>query len=349
MLRLRNLVPLLRGGPQLPSPIHHGDCRLLLLSTSAATFSLEDYLVTSCGLAPAKARSASKKALAEASRFSVRAFNELSTTSYYPGFDPDAVLALLSGIGLSRTDIADVVAADPLIHRSRVERLEPRILALRDRVGLSVPQIARFLALLLLMKGCNSLLTLDLDRVVKPNIAFLHQCGISVRDIAQLCSTSVWFLTLNPELLKEVVQRVEELGVPRTSRVFMRAVSALAHTTKEKDTSSLELLKSTLGCSTSEVAIAVSKRPDILEMSDDNLLRKIQFMINDVGLEPQYILERPVLLLYSLEKRLVPRHRVVKVLLAKGLLKNNFSFRTIVDMGEKTFRLSSLGGGRRRE
>ncbi|CAO2038977.1 unnamed protein product [Urochloa humidicola] len=127
MLRLRNLLlPLLRAGPQIPSPIHHGECRLLLLSTSAAPFSLEDYLVASCGLAPAKARSASKKALAEASKLSVRVFNELSFTRNYPGFDPDAVLALLSSIGLSRADIADVVAANPLLLRSRVDRLERR-------------------------------------------------------------------------------------------------------------------------------------------------------------------------------------------------------------------------------
>ncbi|CAL5088679.1 unnamed protein product [Urochloa decumbens] len=348
MLRLRNLLlPLLRAGPQIPSPIYHGDCRRLL-STAAAPFSLEDYLVASCGLAPAKARSVSKKALAEASRVSVRAFNELSSARHYPGFDPDAVLALLSGIGLSRTDIAVAVAADPLILRSRVDMLEPRLRVLRDSVGLTIPQVARLLVvgsrlmrgcrdicpriqffvnlyglfekLLHVMKGNNSLLTLDLDRVVKPNIAFLHQC----------------------ERLKEVVQRVQELGVPRSSMMFKYAVAALAKTTKEKDTSRLELLKSTLGCSMSQVTTAVFKRPDILEMSDENLLRKVQFMINEVGLEPHYILERPDLFLYSLEKRLVPRHRVIKVLLAKGLLKNNMSFCTLAKLGEKTFRLKFI-------
>ncbi|CAL5081088.1 unnamed protein product [Urochloa decumbens] len=370
MLRLRNLLlPLLRAGPQIPSPIYHGDCRRLL-STAAAPFSLKDYLVASCGLAPAKARSVSKKALAEASRVSVRAFNELSSARHYPGFDPDAVLALLSGIGLSRTDIAVAVAADPLILRSRVDMLEPRLLVLRDSVGLTIPQVARLLVvgsrlmrgcrdicpriqffvnlyglfekLLHVMKGNNSLLTLDLDRVVKPNIAFLHQCGMSARDIAQVCLRNSRFLTLNPERLKEVVQRVQELGVPRSSMMFKYAVAALAKTTKEKDTSRLELLKSTLGCSMSQVTTAVFKRPDILEMSDENLLRKVQFMINEVGLEPHYILERPDLFLYSLEKRLVPRHRVIKVLLAKGLLKNNMSFCTLAKLGEKTFRLKFI-------
>jgi mTERF domain-containing protein len=78
---------------------------------------------------------------------SERAFNDLSSTRLHPGFDPDAVLALLSSIGLSRADIADVVAANPLLLRSQVDKLEPRILALRNRVGLSVPQIARFLVI----------------------------------------------------------------------------------------------------------------------------------------------------------------------------------------------------------
>ncbi|CAL5064732.1 unnamed protein product [Urochloa decumbens] len=371
MLRLRNLLlPLLRGGPRIPFPIHHADYRRRLLSTSAAPFSLEDYLVASCGLAPAKARSVSRKALAEASRVSVRAFDELSSARHYPGFDPDAVLALLSGIGLSRADIADVVAANPLLLRSRVDWLEPRLLALRDSFGLSVPQIASFLVagsravrnyhdvgskiqffvnlygsfekLLHVMKGNNSLLIADLDRVVKPNIAFLHQCGMSAQDIAQICSRNSRVLTLNPDRLKEVVHRVEEFGVPRSSVSFNLAVAALASTTKEKDTSRLELLKSTLDCSTSEVATAVSKRPDILEMSDENLLRKIQFMINEVGLGPQYILKNPGLLTYSLEKRLVPRHRVIKVLLTKGLLKSNWGFCSLAKLGEKNFRLKFI-------
>uniref|UniRef100_K3ZZL7 Uncharacterized protein n=1 Tax=Setaria italica TaxID=4555 RepID=K3ZZL7_SETIT len=333
MLRLRNLLlPLLRASPQIPSPIHHGDCRLLL-STSAAPFSLEDYLP-------------------KASKLSARAFNELSSAHHHPRFDPDAVLVLLSSIGLSRANIADVVAVDPLLLRCKVDRLEPRLLALRDRVGLSVPQIASFLAvgsravrscrdvgskiqffvnfygsfekLLLVIKKNSSLnhLTSDLGRV----------CGMSDHDIAHLCSRSVRILSFTLEHLEEVVLRVEELGLTRSSAMFKRAVEALAQTTKEKYTARIEFLKNSLGCTESEVATALSKMPRILEISEQNLLRKIQFLVNEVGLEPQYILERLVLFTYSLEKRLVPRHHVIKVLLSKGLLNNNFSFYTIAKM-----------------
>jgi mTERF domain-containing protein len=73
-------------------------------------------------------------------------------------------------------------------------------------------------------------------------------------------------------------------------------------------------LKRTLGCSESEVSTAVSKKPTILRFSDEILLRKIEFLVNEATMEPQYIVESPGLLLYSLEKRLVPRHYIMKVL-----------------------------------
>ncbi|XP_002460105.2 uncharacterized protein LOC8054611 [Sorghum bicolor] len=366
---LRRLPHLVRAASQsqLPSLIHHGNCRLLLLSTSPAPFSLEAYLVSSCGLTGAQARSASKKALAQASKLSERAFNDLSSTRLHPGFDPDAVLALLSSIGLSRADIADVVAADPLVLRSRVEKLEPRILALRDRVGLSVPQIARFLVvgswalrncgdvapkiqffvslygsfdqLLVVMKRNGTLLAMDVGRVIKPNIALLLQCGLSVRDIAQLCSRTAWLLAFSLERVKELVLRAEELGVPRSSGMFKHALGTVACTTKENCAARLDFLKSSLGCTKSEVATAVSKKPTILGISDEILLRKIHFLINVVGLDPQSILQRPILLTFSLEKRLVPRHCVMKALLAKGLLEGNVSFYTFSLIGEETFRL----------
>jgi len=142
MPRLRNsLFPLLRAASPLPSPIHRRACRLLSTSTAItpAPFSLEDYLVASCGLAPAQAREVSKKAFHELSRAGRRPSDELSSSRINSASNPDAILALLSGAGLSRDDIAAVVSADPLLLRASVSTIAPRLLALRHRVGLSTP------------------------------------------------------------------------------------------------------------------------------------------------------------------------------------------------------------------
>jgi len=202
MLLLRShLLPLFRAATLLPSPTHHCAC---LLSASAAPFCLEDYLVAACGLAPDQARKTAKKAFDEASKYSKKkAFKEICRSRLNSASNPDAILALLSGMGLSGADIAAVVSADPLLLRSSVKNVSPRLLALRDCLGLSAPQIARFLLvgsralrggdivhkleffisffgsfepLLVIMKRNNSILFSDFERVIKPNIAQLCQC-----------------------------------------------------------------------------------------------------------------------------------------------------------------------------
>ncbi|CAN6164532.1 unnamed protein product [Urochloa humidicola] len=358
----RQLLPLLRAASSLPSPIHHRACLLSTsTSASAAPFSLEEYLIAACGLTPAQARKTAQKAFDETSKAQRKAFEELSHCRLHSASNPDAVLELLSGVGLSGTDIAAVVVADPLLLRSSPKNIGPRLLALRDRLGLSAPQIARFLLvgsralrscdvvptleffisffgsfeqLLVFMKNSSGNVRYDLERVLKPNVMLLRQCGVSVRQIAQL---NARVLGCSPERLKELMLCAEELGVPRSSRMFWRAVSVVAQNTKEKLATRLVLLKGTLGCH--GVSTAVSKLPGILGISEDCLHRKIQFLINEVGLEPQYIVQRPALFTYSLEKRLVPRHCVMKLLLAKGLLDSNRSFYSLVQYGEEIFKL----------
>ncbi|OQU82176.1 hypothetical protein SORBI_3006G183301 [Sorghum bicolor] len=111
---------------------------------------------------------------------------------------------------------------------------------------------------------------------------------------------------------------------------------------EEKVAAKLEFFKSTLGCSDSEVSMAVSKLPSLLGISDEILLRKIKFLVNEAMMEPRYIVERPVVLSMSLEKRLMPRHYVMKILQEKGLLNSNTSFLTFAKLGEKSFKLKFI-------
>ncbi|CAL4965192.1 unnamed protein product [Urochloa decumbens] len=364
LLLRRHLLPSLRAATPNPSPLYHLPRPL---ATSPAPFSLEEFLVTACGLAPAQARKTANKAFDESSKLTRKAFEDLSRSRLKSASNPRAVLALLSGVGLSRADIAAVVAADPLLLRASAKNIEARLLDLRDRLGLSAPQIVCFLLvnsralrscdvvprleffisfygsfekLIVVMKNrkCNYILLSDLERVVKPNIALLHQCGLSVRDIAQLCSARPRSLTSRLEHVKELVLRAEELGVPRGSRMFWQAVS-VANNSKENVAARFEYLNSTFGCYKSEVATAVSKMPSILGIPEECLHRKIVFLIDEVGLKPLYIVERPVLFALSLEKRMIPRHYVMKVLHEKGLLNSNMSFYTFATFGEKAFKL----------
>uniref|UniRef100_A0A0D9XQ65 Uncharacterized protein n=1 Tax=Leersia perrieri TaxID=77586 RepID=A0A0D9XQ65_9ORYZ len=376
-LRQRLLLPMLRAASTHLSSsytaayLHLG--RRLFLSTavrSAATaipFSVEDYLVATCGLTASQAVKSSAK------------LSRLKSAS-----NPDAMLALLSGVGLSRADIAAVVATDPLLLCSRVNNIARRIASLRDRVGLSDPQIRSILltgsvkglrsgdiasrlefwiplfgsveVLLKIMKANYVILTADIEKVIKPNIALLQECGLTVCDIARMPHTSR-MLTTNPKRVETSVQRAGELGIPRSSGLFkymllrtwgisednvtarMKFLSTtlgcsmdkirdivckcptILGYSQENLRSKIEFLATTLGCSQEKICAAVCKMPNILGLSDENIRRKIKFMITEFGLEPEYIVERPWRLSYSLEKRIMPRHSVIKILREVGLIK----------------------------
>ncbi|CAL4965182.1 unnamed protein product [Urochloa decumbens] len=327
LLLRRHLLPSLRAATPLPSPLHHRACPL---ATSPTPFSLEEFLVDACGLAPALARKTARKAFDESSKPKKKAFEGLSWSRLNSASNPRAVLALLSGVGLSRADIAAVVAADPLLLRASAKNIEPRLFDLRDRIGLSAPQIVCFL-----LVGSRHLRICD----VVPRIKFLISFYGSFEKFVVVLKRCSRILQSNLErVFKPKIAFLQELGVPRSSQRFWRAVSVVA-IGKETVAARLIYLKSTFGCYKSEVATAVSKMPSILGIPEESLHRKIMFLINEVGLTPQYIVERPVLFTLSLEKPMVPRHNVIKVLHEKGLLNSNMSFCTLAKLGEEAFKM----------
>ncbi|CAO1947575.1 unnamed protein product [Urochloa humidicola] len=316
-------------------------------ASSATPFAVEEYLVYTCHLTPAQALKASKD------------LSHLKSPSR-----PDAVLAFLSGLGLSDADIAAAVAYDPKLLCSEVERtLAPRLAELQD-LGLSPSQIARLVLvdparfrrptvvsklqyyvplfgsfdnLLQAVRSNAYLLSSDLERVVKPNVAYLMECGLDACDIAKLSVPVPRLITTNPERVRAMVERAEAVGVPRGTGMFRHALLAVAFLSEEKIAAKVEFLKKTFQWSDAEVGVAVSKLPLMLKHSKDRLHRMSEFLITQVGLEPEYIAHRPALLTYSLERRLMPRYYVVKFLKENGLLEQDRSYYTAVQVSENVF------------
>ncbi|CAO2193614.1 unnamed protein product [Urochloa humidicola] len=101
LLLRRHLLPFLRAAVPLSSPLHHRACPL---ANSPAPFSLEEFLVSACGLAPAQAHKTARKAFDDSSKDSrprKKAFEDLSRSRLNSASNPRAILTLLSGVGLS--------------------------------------------------------------------------------------------------------------------------------------------------------------------------------------------------------------------------------------------------------
>ncbi|KAL6911494.1 hypothetical protein ACP4OV_000299 [Aristida adscensionis] len=318
----------------------------LPLSTTAE-FATEEYLVASCGLTPAQARKASK---------------------YLPHLrcpeNPEAVLASLAGVGLDKAGVGAAVLICPTLLTCKVDKtLAPRLARLRE-IGLSPAEICRLITVVpeiifspvkisrlefylsflgsfdkvhsaLVMS--NYLLRRDLDRIVRPNIALLQQCGLTDDDIRKRFLQTSRVLAADPERLKELVLRADELGVPRNSGMFKQALLALYGIKPERVSAKLDFFKRVLGCSEAEARIVVCKAPDILRKSEDKIAGRVKFLKEVIGLEPSYIAHRAALLGYSIEKRMVPRYYIIKILRAKGLVSQEFSYYYTICMSEKSF------------
>ncbi|XP_047053931.1 uncharacterized protein LOC124660178 [Lolium rigidum] len=348
LLRLRILTRLLSSpAASSTSPLHR------LLSAAAPVpaaspspwFSVEQYLVDTCSLTTAQAAKASTK------------LSHLKSPT-----NPDAVLAFLAALGLSTADVAALVAKDPRFLCAGVETtLAPVVLGLTV-IGLSNKDIARLLSLvpssfrrryvvsnlqycLLLYGSCqnllralksgNSLLTYSLERIIKPNVAILRDCGLADSHNAKLSIAMPRMLTTNPERVRVLVACAQGLGVSPGSPMFRHALYAVAFLGDEKISAKAEHLKKTFRWSDAQVRIAVSKAPLLLTRSKDMLQSKSEFLISQVGLEPAYVAHRPVMICLSLQGRLEPRYYVLKFLKEKGLLHHNLGYYTIVQATQK--------------
>ncbi|VAI52665.1 unnamed protein product [Triticum turgidum subsp. durum] len=351
LLRQRILSHLLSAAPDPSTSPLLSLHRLLSAATPAISpnpsFAVEDYLVGTCGLTRAQALKASAK------------LSHLRSPS-----KPDAVLAFLAGLGLSGADVAALVARDPLFLCAGVERTLDPVVAGLTGLGLSNAETARLISLapdsfrrrsvvskleyylplfgsidnlLRPLKHGSGFLCSDLERVVKPNVKLLAECGLGACDIAKLFIRVPRILCAKPGRVVTMIARAEDIGVPRGSGMFRQALHAVSYFSQHKITAKLDYLKKTLRWSDTEVGIAVSKAPVLLTRSHDVLQRMSEFLISEVGLEPAYIAHRPVMLTYSLEGRLRPRYYVVKFLKENGLLEHGRSYYTSLIRTEKVF------------
>ncbi|KAJ1258678.1 hypothetical protein BS78_10G094000 [Paspalum vaginatum] len=314
-------------------------------TTSLKPFAVEDYLVAACGLTRAQAVKASKK------------LSHLKSPSR-----PDAVLAFLSDLGLPRSDIPAVVVVDPPLLCAGVERtLAPRVAELGG-LGLSRPEIARmvpffytsrcsslhsrvgfwlevfgsFDKLLQALRMNRAILDIDVESVAKPNLAFFQKYGISAREIVGANLFSSRLFTMNLQSLQEAAEEVEKLGVEQGSPLFRHAFALFAFMKKQDVARKKELFQK-IGFSHDQVLVIMRKAPLVLPLSEEKIRRVMHFLMRDVGLEPLYIAQRPALFMYSLERRLLPRYWLLKLLRKKELLNVDFDYYYTASLAEKVF------------
>lgn len=64
---------------------------------------------------------------------------------------------------------------------------------------------------------------------------------------------------------------------------------------------------------------------------------KMEFFVKEAGFEPSLIDRHPDLLKYSLDNRIIPRHRVLLMLISRSLCDREYKLSTVMVSSEKKF------------
>nr|XP_018674865.1 PREDICTED: uncharacterized protein LOC103969889 [Musa acuminata subsp. malaccensis]XP_018674866.1 PREDICTED: uncharacterized protein LOC103969889 [Musa acuminata subsp. malaccensis] len=309
-----------------------------------------EYLVNSCGFSPSEAAMFSKPLahlrstekpdsvlnFMRSQGFDGAAIRKvISMKPNYLCFNVETNLApkfqFLRYLGLSESDIVDVILMNHAIlllnvHRSFGPKLEiwESLLGSRELVLKHLRKTGRFFFS-------------SVEKTLHPNLKFLRdECGIPEERLSLVLRSHPQLILQKPESLRALVARADELGTPRLSRMFVWTLVVLQMLSKETFEAKAELMRS-FGWSESEFSSVVRKVPTFLCMSLDMMRRKMEFFINVVGYTPSFIASQPTILLYSLQKRVIPRFHVTEMLKSKGLWTGQGKFTTIIVFSDTKF------------
>ncbi|KAI3468722.1 hypothetical protein Pfo_025385 [Paulownia fortunei] len=306
------------------------------------------YLINSCGLSPEAANIASKKVSLKSPEKS------------------DLLLTLLRNHGLSDAHITKMVTKTPSILLAHPEKTVLPKLQFFQSIGMPAPILARVISMCPGMLRCSlekrlipfydylkNLLHKD-ERVISvfrrsaghfaqtalqrlpPNVAILRKYGVRESNISFLVVNRPKPLTLRSDELVKLVDRVIEMGIDISKLMFVQAIQVLHSMSKSAWEHKKEVYRR-WGWSESDIRIAFSVHPICMSLSEKKIMSTMEFFVNEMNCQPKTIARYPTVLLYSLENRIVPRCRVVKLLMVKGLIKKSYRLVSLLVMTDEKF------------
>ncbi|KAG6527079.1 transcription termination factor MTERF2, chloroplastic-like [Zingiber officinale] len=220
-------------------------------------------------------------------------------------------------IGLVGTALSEILSASPdLLRRSLEKRLLPNAELLKSILITNANLVSA-------IKNSLWLMALDIRTKVLPKVDALRAHGVPDDVICVLLTRYGDALVTDTNRFNEAFDKIKKMGICPKKTTFARALGMLAILPQKKWEERLETLMG-LGWSQDNVLVAFSKQPHIVWISTEKTRNTVKFLEEKLGWTPERTVKNPVVLLMSLEKRLMPRHAVLSILMHKGLIKTGF-------------------------
>lgn len=332
----------LRSSIRAFSPTHHNLHFLQIHPFSSSSLKTTpnqhsftvNYLINSCGFSLEKALSASKYVNFETpdkpdsvlALFQNHGFTKNQISILVRKLPPVIVcdpektllpkLEFFKSKCVSSTDVGKILSSSPsVLKRSLENHVIPSFNFLKKLMGSEAATISA-------IKRSGRLLLLDLQIDVAPNIEFLRESGVPNENILVLLRYQPRAFMTSRDRFREIVKEVEEMGFNPLRTKFVIAIHAFRAMSKSTWEKKVEVYKK-WGLSEDDILVAFGKHPWCMIASEHKISGVMDFFVNKMGLEYSFVVRSPALISLSLEKRIVPRCEVYKVLLSKGLIKDN--------------------------
>ncbi|XP_058004464.1 uncharacterized protein LOC110636488 isoform X2 [Hevea brasiliensis] len=306
------------------------------------------YLINSCGLTLKSAQSISKRVWFETPE------------------RPDSVLRFFREHGFTDSQISKIVKHRPCLLLAKPEKtFLPKLEFLRS-IGVSRSGLPIFVSrnpdlLVRSLERClipiyeilKSVLISD-EKVVKTlnrmenrslyffqktfsnNLSILRGLGISQSSISYLVTQSPSAMCQKVGKFAEVVKKVMNLGFDPSKVIFVIAVHVF-HSMSHKTWEHKMEVYGRVGLSEDEIWSMFRKHPKCMSLSEKKVTGMMNFLVCKMGWQAAAVARVPNILFYSLERRIMPRCSVVRVLLLKGLIKADIHLSAVLIPSEKNF------------
>ncbi|XP_059638862.1 transcription termination factor MTERF9, chloroplastic-like [Cornus florida] len=239
-------------------------------------------------------------------------------------------LEYLKSLGFSEEEIAKILSSIPSILQSSLEnQLIPAVQVIRSIVGTNEDFLKP-------IRAWYGILVFKLEKVLEPNIAILLNHGVPKSLVVKWFMYQPKSLLLKSDRFSEVVREVEKMNFDPTTRQFMLAMDTMAMMSKSLWEQKLGVYSS-FGLSEDDIIAAFKLQPMCMSTSAEKIRKLMDFFVNQLKLKPNVISKHPNLLLFSLEKRIVPRCAVLQLLMSRNLIKGDLSLISALRMTETIF------------
>ncbi|KAK9199916.1 hypothetical protein WN944_015110 [Citrus x changshan-huyou] len=273
------------------------------------------YLINSCGLSPKIAKSVAERVKLQSSK------------------QPDSVLQFLKNRGFNGSQIAKLVRVRPQLLFAHPERsLLPKIEFLNS-IGATDAELAD------VCSSIPAILGQSLEnKTVSPKLAFLKDLGMPEANFALILSCYPPIVLQRQDKFDGNVKKVIKMGFNPQKCEFVHAMQVFSSIGQSTLECKLDVLRR-WGWSDEDIKLAFRKCPIYMTASKTKLVSVFNFLVNKMGLQPSAIAHVPSAFMYSLERRIIPRCSVIRVLLSKGLIneENKICLSSLVINSNKHF------------